>query len=208
MSTMAVAHEDERNGDGAAGGVMLAVADGLTGQGLEIVGPWWGYSQLLKIMNARGAFCEVAIDDAGSVCWEYRPLCACKADPAQVAAMVLDVLTTDDTERDCAAPEQYAGMTLKGAAALVLRDRGMQVSLEVVVPEDLFCEVYGEIKVINPARRDRGLARVTDDGVLRWECRLSDPSRGIAGIDSGEVAVTIAKAVASGNGQFPERLAA
>jgi hypothetical protein len=154
-------------------------------------------------MNARGAFCEVAISGAGSMCWEYRPLCACKADPAQVATMVLDVLTTDGTERGCAASAQHGGTSLKGAAARMLRDHGMQVSLEVVVPDDLFCEVYGEIKVINPARRDRGVARVTDDGVLRWECRLSDPSRSVAGIDAGEVAATIAKAVASGNGQIP-----
>jgi hypothetical protein len=40
MSTMAVAHEDERNGDREASGVMLALAEGLTGEGLEVCGPW------------------------------------------------------------------------------------------------------------------------------------------------------------------------
>src|SRR5882724_5190610 len=83
VSAMDVAQETERDSGAEASSIILAVADELTDRGLDVGGAWEG-SHFLKITNVRGAFCEVAVREGGWVRWEYRPLCVCKADPAQV----------------------------------------------------------------------------------------------------------------------------
>jgi len=87
------------------------------------------------------------------------------------------------------------GLPLTGSVGRALSRRGLRVHLaEAGRGEDL-SELCAEIMVINPARPDRGSARVADDGMIRWECRLSDPAVSTQGIGPSEIAGTIARAL-------------
>jgi hypothetical protein len=57
------------------------------------------------------------------------------------------------------------------------------------------------IIVANPARCDRGQVRISDNGTIRWECRLSRQSADAPGVDPAEAAATIAKALIRAEGR-------
>jgi hypothetical protein len=197
MSTAVIAQENERACEVTAVMVMNAVADGLADHGLDVLGPAWEETHCFKITNVLGALCEVVIGENGWVCWEYRQVHGYRADPTQVTAMVLEFLGASGAEHRGTPPGRNTGLTLKGAVGLALRERGMQARLGRVARDESACEVYAEVEVTNPARHDRGRVWVTDEGVVRWECRFSDPARDIQGIDPEEISATIARS-------FPE----
>lgn len=195
-SAAIAAKQDEQSNGELADRATRAIADGLTAQGLDIRSPAGERSRFLKITNARGMFCELAIGEEGSVTWECRPFSGGATRPAAIAAMVLAVLGSEPRADYCSAPPAlFTGLTLKGAAGRALREHGMQVFLHVLDCDDDRCEVYAEIEVTNPARPDQGRAHVDDDGLVLWESHLSDPASGMLGISPEEIVRTIAGAL-------------
>lgn len=194
MSAVVIAQEDERVHGETAVMVMNALADGLSGHGLEIMGPAWG-THYFKVANVQGALCEVIISESGSVSWECRQVHGYRSDPAHVTALVLGFLGAGGTEHRGTPPGRYTGLTLKGAVGLAARERGMHARPGHVARDESVCDVYAEVEVTNPGRNDRGKVWVTDEGVVRWECRFSDPAQGIQGIDPGEMTRTIARSL-------------
>jgi len=195
MSAVVIDQGNERACGEAAVMVMNAVADGLAGHGLDILGPAWEETHHFKVTNVQGALCEVIVGENGSVSWEYRQVHGYRADPAHVTAMVLGFLGAGGTEHHGTLPGRYTGLTLKGAVGLAARERGMRARLGRVARDEAACEISAEVEVTNPARGNRGKVWVTDEGAVCWECRFSDPARGIQGIDPGEIARTIARSL-------------
>jgi hypothetical protein len=186
---------DDREAEGSA---VHAVADGLTAQGYNVRDPCSEKAHCLKVTNARGTYCEVTIREDGAVSWECRPFNGSAADPAQITNMVMAILGGKNAEYQGTSPRQRPDLTLKGAVGRALRERGMRVRLAIVDEDDEPCELYAEIEVTSPATPDRGIVRVTDDGVICWECRLSGPGADDHGIDPAEIGATIGRALNRG----------
>src|SRR5712691_316632 len=72
-----------------------AVADGLLGQGFNVLVPALESSCLLKVTNAPGALSELTIAADGSVTWEYRCLDGQQHDVAQLVGLVLGLLAAE-----------------------------------------------------------------------------------------------------------------
>ncbi len=200
MSAAALTGRDQRAFTETAADVRLAIADGLTAHDLDVLDPAGEGSQYLKVTNARGALCEIMISEDGSVTWEYRPFSGGPG-PAQITAMILELLGAGPDEDRGASSNQRPCPTLTGIVGQALTERGMRVQLAEAGRDEDLSELYAEIVVINPARPDRGTARASEDGMIWWECRLSDPARSTRGIDPGEIAGTIARALTAGKGQ-------
>jgi hypothetical protein len=192
-SAAIAARRNEQANGGLADRAVCAIADGLTVQGFDIRRPAGDRSRFLKITNARGMFCELAMEHEGTVTWECRPFSGGATRPAAIAAMVLTVLGSEPHADCCSAsPALFPGLTLKGAAGQTLREHGMQVYLRVLDCDEARCEVYAEIEVTNPARRDRGTVHIDDDGLVLWESHLSHPAGDRLGIGPEEIVRTIA----------------
>lgn len=88
---------------------MYAVADGLTGKGLDILGQEWEEQYYLKAANAWGALCEATIGANGLFSWEYRAAEGCWTDAAQIAAMTMILLGAGNAAEACTGP---SGRTL------------------------------------------------------------------------------------------------
>jgi hypothetical protein len=201
MLTAVLAEQEERTSGGTAADAMLAVADGLAAHDFDVLDPAWEGSRYLKVTNARNALSEIIISEHGLVSWEYRPFNGGAPAPVQVTDMVMDVLGANGDKYRCACPWQPPGLTLKSTVGRALREYGMQVHLAEMDRDDDFGELLADIMVFNPVRRDRGWARVGDDGMIRWECRLRDPTAGSKGIDPDELAGAIARALVRAAGQ-------
>jgi hypothetical protein len=184
MPVKAFDPESEQASDGMMEKMFLAIADGLTGQNLTAIIP----DYVARIADARGAFCEIIINESGLATWWYFPFTGSTADPAHITEMVLGLL---DAETCGAAPRQCPGQTLKGTVGRALRELGMHVSLYEKSRDDDYLEVDAEIKAINPAKPHRGSVIFTDHGLIRWECRLSEPGGSTPVIDTAEIVETI-----------------
>jgi hypothetical protein len=191
----AIAQDGQRACNQAAFAVMTAVADRLTDHDLDILGPAWEKTHGFKVTNVRGALCEVTVSETCSVSWEYRPFRGARADPAPVMAMVLELLGARSTEHRGTPPGRYLGLSLKGAVGVALRERGLHARLGQVRRDEPACEVHADVEVANPARPDRGTAWVTDEAAVLWECRFSDPARGLQGLAPADIATAIAQAL-------------
>jgi hypothetical protein len=195
MLKTVLARQDEQASDGMAADAVLAVADGLTGHDFDVLEPASDGSRYLQVTNARNALSEITISENGRANWEYRPFCGSAPGPVQVMYMVMDVLGGNGDECRRACPRRPPNLTLKSIVGRVLRECGMQVRVAEMSRDDDFAELHAEIMVANPARPGRGFARVGDDGMIRWECRLGDPAAGSERIGPGELAGTIARAL-------------
>ena len=195
MSAVVIDQGNERACGEAAVMVMNAVADGLAGHGLDILGPAWEETHHFKVTNVQGALCEVIVGENGSVSWEYRQVHGYRADPAHVTAMVLGFLGAGGTEHHGTLPGRYTGLTLKGAVGLAARERGMRARLGRVARDEAACEISAEVEVTNPARGNRGKVWVTDEGAVCWEYR--PPRLAYAALTLG-IAATLAANVAAG----------
>jgi hypothetical protein len=169
--------------------VIDTVADRLTDHGLEILGPTRGETCSLRVLNARGALCEVELGGDGMLTWEYWPFHGYREDPARIAGIVAEVLGAGGVPGGAGAGRR-TGLTLKGAVGLALREAGLRACLGAVVPDESACEVYAEVEITHPGRPERGTVRVSDDGMIRWERRVGSP-----GGRPAEVAETIARAL-------------
>jgi len=195
MSAVVIDQGNERACGEAAVMVMNAVADGLAGHGLDILGPAWEETHHFKVTNVQGALCEVIVGENGSVSWEYRQVHGYRADPAHVTAMVLGFLGAGGTEHHGTLPGRFTGLTLKGAVGLAARERGMRARLGRVARDEAACEISAEVEVTNPARGNRGKVWVTDEGAVCWEYR--PPRLAYAALTLG-IAATLAANVAAG----------
>ena len=84
---------------------MHAIADGLTDQGLDILGQEWDEAHYLKANNAWGAVCDATVGANGTFTWNYRVTGTPWTDPAQITAMAMTLLAAD-TPDDTAPPPQ------------------------------------------------------------------------------------------------------
>jgi hypothetical protein len=174
---------------------MLAVADGLAEQGLDILGQEWEGSHRLKATNAWSALCEATIAENGGFTWHYRSGAGAWTEPAQIAAMTLTLLGASDAGPGTGAPPlRYPGQTFKSAVGLTARASGMHARLGEVLTDPELLEVSTGIEITNPALPDRGAVHVTDTA-LRWECRIANPETGGTGLDAWEITETIGRSV-------------
>ncbi|MGH3407308.1 MAG: hypothetical protein ACRDRJ_33125 [Streptosporangiaceae bacterium] len=169
------------------------VADGLADQGFDVRDPVLERSHFLKVTNARHAFCEIVISEKGAVTWEYRRFDG-RLGPAQITRMAMSVLGVGSTDCVGESLTQRPGRTLKGIVGQALRDRGMQVRVRVLNPDDL-CEPDAEVCAMNPAMPSRGEVRINDQGMLGWDCHLSDRAAQNQGIAPDELVKVLAAAL-------------
>jgi hypothetical protein len=192
MLMAAVGDENHRIFDGEAHRrareAMHAIADGLTDQGLDILGQEWDEAHYLKATNAWGALCDATVGAEGTFAWDYRSAGATWTDPAQITAMTL--LAADGAAATLP-PLRFPGQTLKSAVGLTARARGLHARLADVIADPEFLEVSADVEITNPARPERGAVRVRDN-VLRWECKLACPGADPTGLKmtAGEVCAT------------------
>jgi hypothetical protein len=172
---------------------MHAIADGLTDQGLDILGQEWDEAHYLKASNAWGARCDATVGANGTFTWDYRAAGAAWTDPAQITAMTMTLLAADSAAATLP-PLQFPGQTLKSAVGLAARARGLIAHLADVIADPEFLELSADVEITNPARRERGAVRVRDN-VLRWECKLACPGAGPTGLDATEITETIGRSV-------------
>jgi hypothetical protein len=184
-----------RAGHKGAREAIQVFADELTDKGFDIRGPEWDRSQYLKITNVQGVLCDLAVRDDGIAEWCYHLCLGCQVDAAQITAMVLGMLGADAALGQ-GGVSSHRNLKLKGTVGRALAELGMKVSLEVLFTDNYFYEVYSAIEASNPARPDRGRVQIADDSLIRWECRIGDPSGEYPGISPEEIAETLAKALA------------
>jgi hypothetical protein len=201
MTATVLTGQDKQARDDTMADVRLAIADGLTAHDLDVIDPAGDGSQYLKVTNARNALCEIMINGNGSVSWEYRSFTGTPG-PAQITGMVLELISAgDDIERRHAPLSRKPALTLTDIVGWILRERGMHVRLAEPGRADDIGELPAEIAVTNPARPDRGTARVSDGGMILWQCHLRDPAASTPGIDPREIAGTIARALIGAEGR-------
>jgi hypothetical protein len=201
MTATTLTGQDKLTCDNTMDGIRLVVADGLTAHDLDVIDPAGNGSQYLQVTNARNALCEIMINGNGSVSWEYRSFTGTPG-PAQITGMVLELISAGDGIEHRHAPlSRKPALTLTDIVGWMLRERGMHVRLAEPGWADDIGELPAEIAVTNAARPGRGAARVSDDGMIRWECRLRDPAAGTPGIDPREIAATIARALVCAEGR-------
>lgn len=176
------------------GQAMRAVKKRLAAYGFDVDGPESEAGRCLTITGLSATTCDITVEDAGLVTWEYLP--GSSADPDMVAGRVLHLLTgrppLPQRRRD-PGPEPRTG--LKGLVGRRLVARGMAVRLEIFDDQVSF-EVSAEISVTSPRCPERGRVHVADDGALMWEC-----DSGEHGIGSGAIADVIAAIVSGDIGQ-------
>jgi hypothetical protein len=197
MSTAAIAHQTEPRYPDAADVLLHAVADGLGSHGVDIRGPAWEGTHHFTAVNVLGARCEFIIHEDGLMIWDYCPIWDCRKEPAQVTAMVLELLGARGAFG--AAPTGgYLGRTLMGAVGRAARLCGMSTALSVVGTDHADCEVLAEVQVTNPARPGHGAVYVTSDDAIRWECGLDGSDPGALALTPEEITETIARSLPDG----------
>jgi hypothetical protein len=172
---------------------MHAVADGLTDQGLDILGQEWDEAHYLKATNAWGALCEATIGANGTFTWDYRAAGGPWTDPAQITAMAMILLAADSPE-DAPSPLRFPGQTLRSAVGLAARARGLHARLADVIADPEFLEVSAGVEITNPARPERGAVCVRGN-VLSWECQLACPDIDATGLDAAQITEAIGRSV-------------
>lgn len=161
------------------GAPMRAVAQMLTERGFDARRPEHEESRRLTVTSARSARCEIDVYDADGIRWEYSPGAGGSAEPAEISGVVRRVLDADKTPLAGPGTGPSRVDTLKGAVACEMRARGLNADLDVYEDHERY-DVVAEVVLTNPAKPERGVVRVTDDGVIRWE------------YDYGEIPVSLA----------------
>ena len=85
------------------------------------------------------------------------------------------------------------GATLIGHVGRSPSDQGVQVRLNILDKDQRNFEVYTEIAVTNPARLDRGIVRVGDDGLICWHGTMRIPGRPEDGINLDDISGTLGR---------------
>jgi len=151
---------------------MRLLAGLLAERGVNVRGPDRADSRRLTVTSARQTRCEITVDDDGGIYWECLPSSGSDTEPAELCGIVLRILGAHD--RPVVRASRFSGgYTLKGAVARAVHERGLRADLEVYEDLDMY-HVVAEVVLANPAKPERGLVRVTDDGAVRWEYGRGD----------------------------------
>jgi len=153
------------------------------------------------IKNLRNACCEMDLLVTGALVGVYTPLAGIS--PHQAAHLVLALLSTGPVPGS-PPPARPPGLALNDAAGQMLAACGMAAR-----PADIrydLDKVHTEVMVTNPAGHARGHARISDEGIIRWECPLAAPGSPLGGLAPPRIAQAIAAALdpyrpAAGHGQ-------
>src|SRR5579863_2282700 len=150
------------------GVLMHLVAGGLAGNGFELGLPESGDGRLLSIATPA-AQCALAVEDSGSVAFDWNPVAGSAVDPLALADVSSALLTgqagQSRWESDCG---ERSDLTLKGRVGRELQARGLRVGLEVY-PDELSFEAHTAIVATAPGTSLDAEVRVSDDGQLNWQ---------------------------------------
>jgi hypothetical protein len=145
------------------------------------------------------AHVEMDLLRCGALVWEYIPIPQGSITPQRAARIMLALLAPGPAPASLP-PAPDPGLPLKDAAAQMLAARGMMArpaAIRYPYPDPGQApEVHTEVVVRNLARRDRGYARITDEGTIRWQCQFAVPGNPASGLAPPEVAQAIAAALA------------
>lgn len=165
----------------------LAISGVLARSGIEARWPCPHDPGCLQITNVPGIRADITVEDGGNARWEYRLPDGDAITADQIIGMAMELLGAGPADlRD--PPVERECLTLKGIAGRALRKRGLRVQLKIIGQDDDNFDVFPEIWITNPAQPGRGMVRADDDGVVRWECRLTGRS-----VSPAEFAATISR---------------
>jgi hypothetical protein len=172
---------------------MREVADGLSSQGMDILGQEWQEAHYLKASNVWGALCDATVGANGLFTWEYRPVGGAWTDPEQAAGMAMHLLGAS-SDAGAVPLVRFPGQSIKAAAGLRVRQHGLTAQLTEVVGDDLFLEVMCAVEVTNPDRPEHGRVLIRDNSVC-WECRIVGAGQQCPGLCAAEIARIIGGSV-------------
>jgi len=188
MSPAILTRAPRRAGRDTVRATALAVAAALAASGIEARWPFPEDRGCLQITNVPGIRSDITIEADGHATWEYRLPDGGVTGADRIIGMTMELLSAGPADYNDP-PVERECMTLKGIAGRALHERGMRVQLKIIGQDDDNFDVFPEIWVTNPARPGRGMVRADDDGVVRWECRLTGRSH----ISPAEFAATISR---------------
>jgi hypothetical protein len=178
------------------------IAEGLSAQEFTVHDPAADDECFMRVMNARSAFSQMLISQTGQVTWDYLPFPWRKADPAQMAGMILGLLG-DEAAVVAAAPGGTQGQSIKDSVDSALRGRGLRVRHPAPV-QDAFGESWADLFITNPDKPALGEVTLTDEGMIIWDCKLA--SAGSAGVSAQEISAIVGRVLS--RVQSPERASA
>jgi hypothetical protein len=178
-----------------AGKAGVTIANGLAARGFDVHDPASKESCYLQVTNARASLVSLGITRTGIVDWQYHCYRTSPRDPDRMTAIVLAILNAGDDAGGPAVADRLQPTTLKGVIGRAAADLGLRASLVVLNQDDALFEIHAEVAITDPDRPRQGSVWVTDDGVIRWSCRLSNEDEGIYGLEASEIAATIARAL-------------
>jgi hypothetical protein len=158
------------------GKTMRAAAQKPAAHGFGVRSPEQEESGRMTVTSAERARCEPAVEDGGSVRWDYRPSSGGDTDPAEMTGLVLRVLGTVGAGRGEPGAQAHPGASLKGVVDRALAARGLKVGL--VVYEDLDFDVRGPLKAAGMGSRVWGARRPVPGKVSKPPPRTAQPAQG------------------------------
>ena len=177
-------HEDRC--DIAAAG--LLITDSLTGQDFSVRDLAEEHARVIQVTDARAAFCQLILTATGRLTWEYYPFTGRAADPAALTAITTTVLGCEPGPLPVPA---WPGPTLLGTAGRMLRGLGLHTALRNLGPDQDFCEIHAHLTITRPAAPQHGHVILSDDGMITWECTLTQPG----GLPPAAIASAIGRAL-------------
>jgi hypothetical protein len=153
----------------ARGGPSRVVARMLAERGLDVRCLDEEDCPLLLVTGEGRGKCDIDAEDGEGIVWQYFPSGESAARPVEISGVVLRVLGRDGMSAAWPGTRVARGETLKGAVARVVRAQGLKAELKVY--QDLVAWDIAAVEVVltNPGMPERGLVRLTDDGMVRWE---------------------------------------
>jgi hypothetical protein len=195
--------DDARADTGQLADVATSVTDGLNARDFDVLDPASEGSHYLYVTNARDAFSEIIIRRGVGISWEHRPFHGGGLGAVLIAGMTLDILAASNAQALDESEQSRPGRALSMAVGGVLTRYGMHVRRAPIGEVGVLTLTARRAAIIvaNPARSDRGRVRVSDNGTIRWECRLRPQLADAPGVDPAEAAATIAGALLRAEGR-------
>ena len=138
-----------------------------SGVGVHDCGP--GGNCELVILNVPGARSCLTLTGTGCAQWHYEPATGPATSAATLTGIITHILGAPRAAGRAPGPAAYQAFPLKGAVGRSVQDRGLTVTLQVSEDLESF-EATTDIEVTSPARPWLGLARLSDNGHIEWDC--------------------------------------
>jgi hypothetical protein len=172
---------------------LVQVWQELTARGYTVNEPvpgQWGHCHI----QLAGAHAEINVTGSGELLLEFMPLPRGSVPVDATARIVLDLLAAPIPSH---LPTRYlAGFHHMKAAGWLLRQAGLYLRLVTEHPLD-YTEAFSYLEVTSPAHRERGHARVTDEGgTVLWLCHFARAGSPVPGLDPAGMATAIAAVLA------------